>query len=314
MNFIKKINLTQNRPQVLLIGNGPTRSAGYTWHEFIKSCAREDIDVEKYRNGNGFHLPNTVLSLAVMDRDDSIRHNRYIKELNTIKYKENSYINKLLKIPFDSILTTNYTYEIEYAIKSNYPQLTEVSKKKYAASLKPDAKYLIHTYNAFENKPPIWHIHGEVRRKNSLILSHDEYARLTNKIIEYSNTRKDDYVFYNQDIHVKSWIDYFILGDLYILGFGFDYAEFDLWWLVNRRLREKANCGEIYFYEPEVEENHYKLLAMKDMGIKVETLNIKISADEKDSEIKYNDFYNKAILDIAVKVGGNRNGKNSRHN
>ena len=124
------------------------------------------------------------------------------------------------------------------------------------------------------------------------------------KIIEYSKGRKDEYLVYNEDIRIKSWIDYFILGDLYVLGFGYDFAEFDLWWLVNRKLKEKANCGAIYFYEPETEENRYKLLAMKDMGIHIETLNTQITADENDLNSKYDDFYNKAIADIALKIGG----------
>ena len=101
---------------------------------------------------------------------------------------------------------------------------------------------------------------------------------------------------------MKSWIDYFILGDLYILGFGFDFAEFDLWWLVNRKLREKADCGEIYFYEPETKDNYYKLLAMSDMGIHIESLDTKIGEDEKDKNSKYDAFYNEAIADITLKV------------
>ena len=213
-----------------------------------------------------------------------------------------------MKLPVDSILTTNYTYEIEYAIRDNYPDLTDNSKKKYAVAIKSDSKYLVHTYNAFDEFPPIWHIHGEARRKSSLILSHDEYARLTNKIIEYCNKRKDDYTVYNQDIHIKSWIDYFILGDLYILGFGFDFAEFDLWWLINRRIREKETKGKIYFYEPKTKDNKYKLLAMEDMGIKVESLGIEIEEKDENADRKYNDFYNKAIDDIANKMGVKHNG------
>ena len=308
MEVLKVIDLTQKHPQVLLVGNGLTRSTGYSWHDFINSCAKDNVNIEKYKKDNVFQIPNTILSLAVMETDDVQRHRRYIEKLNKINYISNPYIDKLVKLPVDSILTTNYTYEIEYAIRDNYPDLTDNSKKKYAVAIKSDAKYLVHTYNAFDEFPPIWHIHGEARRKSSLILSHDEYARLTNKIIEYCNKRKDDYSIYNQDIHMKSWIDYFILGDLYILGFGFDFAEFDLWWLINRRIRETALQSKICFYEPETEDNKYKLLAMRDMGINVESLGIRIDAGETDKNSKYEDFYNKAIDDIASKIGVKNNG------
>ena len=308
MEVLKPIDLTQKHPQVLLVGNGLTRSTGYSWHDFINNCAKDKIDIEKYKKDNVFQIPNTILSLTVMETDDVQRHRRYIENLNKINYISNPHIDKLVKLPVDSILTTNYTYEIEYAIRDNYPDLTDNSKKKYAVAIKSDAKYLVHTYNAFNEFPPIWHIHGEARRKSSLILSHDEYARLTNKIIEYCNKRKDDYSIYNRDIHVKSWIDYFILGDLYILGFGFDFAEFDLWWLINRRIREKETKGKIYFYEPKTKDNKYKLLAMEDMGIKVESLGIEIEEKDENADRKYNDFYNKAIDDIANKMGVKHNG------
>lgn len=304
MEKLKVVDLTQNYPQVLFLGNGLTRSNGYSWHEFIKSCSRIDADIDRYKKGNEFKIPNTILSMIAMDMDDATRHKRYKNKLDEIKYQPNPYINRLLTLPFDSILTTNYTYELEYAMKSDYPDLKDKAKTTYSVQTEKDNKYLIHTYNYFENYPPIWHIHGEARRKSSLILSHDEYARLTNKIIEFCNERKDYYTEHSQDLQTKSWIEYMILGDLYVLGFGFDFAEFDLWWIINRRMREKAQCGDIYFYEPETDDNIYKLSAMRDIGIKVESLGIKIKEDDDNSikNAKYNDFYAKAVDDIATKI------------
>lgn len=310
MEEIKSLDITQKYPQVLLMGNGLTRNTGYTWHDFIKSCAKENAEIEKYKKGDTFQVPNTILSLAVMESDDELRHKKYISKLKKIKYTPNLYIDRLIKIPFDSILTTNYTYEIEYAMKNSYPGLSDNAKAYYSKSSENDAKYLIHTYNRFENFPPVWHIHGETRRKSSLILSHEEYARETNKIVEYCNSRKNYYEKYSQDIHVKSWIDYFILGDIYILGLGFDFSEFDLWWLINRRVREKSPKGNIYFYEPENDDNKYKLAAMNDIGIKVESFGICIEKNDGDINAKYSDFYSKAIDDIAQKTGEKQNGSN----
>lgn len=309
MDSIQRFDLTKKHPQVLFIGNGLTRENGFSWHEFIKKCSREDCDVGKYKRGEGddyFQIPNTVLSLAVMDKDDTKRHRRYMDQLNEVQYRPNEIMEQLVHLPLDSILTTNYTYEIEYAIKNSYPNLKEESKKKYATAFQADSKYLIHTCNTFEGYPPIWHIHGEARRKSSLILSHDEYARMIHKIIEYCNQRKDDYTVYNQDVHMKSWVDYFILGDIYILGLGFDFAEFDLWWLINRRIRENASIGRIFFYEPEREDNKYKLLAMKDMGIKVESFGMRISQEDMDKNAKYQEFYRKAIESIAIRTTGKK--------
>jgi hypothetical protein len=47
---------------------------------------------------------------------------------------------------------------------------------------------------------------------------------------------------------------------------------------------------------------------MRDMGINVESLGIRIDAEETDKNSKYEDFYNKAIDDIASKIGVKNNG------
>lgn len=48
--------------------------------------------------------------------------------------------------------------------------------------------------------------------------------------------------------YISSWIDAFILGDVHILGFGYNVSEFDLWWLLDRKMREKAQKGTTHFY------------------------------------------------------------------
>ena len=48
-------------------------------------------------------------------------------------------------------------------------------------------------------------------------------------------------------------------------------------------MREKEKTGNIYFYEPETDDNIFKLSAMRDIGIKVESLGIKIKEDDDNS-------------------------------
>lgn len=304
----KSFDLTKQRPQVLLLGNGLSRQK--SWHDFIKSVA--DKNVEKYSKNEEFLLPNLILTSAVTDiKKDSERQNQYLKAFENYKYNDCLALNKLLSSNFDAILTTNYTYEIEYAIDKNYCDLTDNTKRdKYAKSTeeKYDDKYLIHTFNRLCNNGfanDIWHIHGEQRRKSSLILTHDEYARLIGKIIDHNKSVGNRYEHYYNNFKFKSWIDYAIMGDLYIVGQGFDYFEFDLWWLLLRRLREKAETGTVYFYEPEKSDNKYKLLALNDLDIKTLSLNCKID-DSISLNEQYTDFYSKAIGNIALQVSKNR--------
>ena len=44
------------------------------------------------------------------------------------------------------------------------------------------------------------------------------------------------------------WLDYFLLGDVFAVGFGFDFSEFDIWWAMERKSREHASHGQLHAY------------------------------------------------------------------
>lgn len=308
MNFTdyKTFDLQQRRPKVLLIGNGLTYNTGVPWPTLIKKTARPDADVSKYEQldehgrHQKFYVPNTVLMMAVSEVGDAQRHKQYVKVLDQKEYAKNEQHKELLQMPFDAVLTTNYTYELEAALLPKYPGLGIQSKRRYAHVTKDkrDPKYLLHTFNRIEEgKPDIWHIHGELRCPSSLILSHDEYARLVHAILAYNESVGNSYQKNQGNLRFRSWIDYLILGDVYILGLGMDYSEFDLWWLLGRRLREAADCGSIVFYEPYKEDVRHKQLALADAGVEVNTCDVTIQSSED-----YDTFYERAIQDIKAKV------------
>ena len=307
MNYkqLKTFDLSIRRPKVLLFGNGLTRETSVSWQELIRSMRRDGANVERYeRYEDGkfqsFLLPNTVMTLATSIIEDKQRHETYTKVLNKRFYPENAHLKALLSLPFDAVLTTNYTYEAEAVFRPDYPGLANRTKGNYAATTgdKRDPKYLIHGYNHLENtSPDIWHIHGELRCPSSVILSHDEYARLVHELIEHNRKRGNDYVTHKTDLRFTSWMDYFLMGDVYILGFGMDFSEFDLWWLLGRRQREKAECGTCVFYEPDKPENRVKQSALTDSGVVVKTLGVEIH-----SSADYATFYKLAIADITKQV------------
>lgn len=302
-NQYKTFNLNKKRPQVLLVGNGLSRQI--SWKKFIKNVSVRDV--EKYYNDKQFQLPNLILASAVTDIDDSARQSKYMEAIEGYKNFVSEQMKDLLSISFDAILTTNYTYELENNLNSNYGSMSNETKRdRYAKTTegKYDNKYFLHTFNKVIGKhvlQDIWHIHGECRRKSSLILTHDEYAKLMGQIITYNHENKNKFYRYFDNLNFMSWIDYFIMGDLYILGQGFDFSEFDLWWLLLRRLREKAETGKIIFYEPIKEDNKYKLLALKDLGVEINSLGHTIDKSKDENE-QYKKFYNEAIKDIYLKV------------
>ena len=205
----------------------------------------------------------------------------------------------MLSIPFDAILTTNYTYEAEECFIPDFHTKSETALKRFWNQTKKrkdkiiDPKYLLHTFNRVsqgEIEQEIWHIHGEVRRKTSLILTHDEYSHLIHQLVEYNKERGRDFYTYSEDVRFESWVDYLLLGDLHIIGFGFDFSEFDLWWLLTRRLKEEAGAGRLVFYAPKSEEKKAIHSALRAMG--AEVVDCGVSIEDKDA---YKTFYERAI-------------------
>ena len=84
------------------------------------------------------------------------------------------------------------------------------------------------------NEFAIWHIHGTKRYINSICINNVDYARNIaeiDKLIRHKNLIKE-----NNWIGKHSWIDIFMKNDLVIVGFGLDYAETDIRWLLRERL------------------------------------------------------------------------------
>ena len=309
---IKTFDLTKTHPNVLVLGNGLTRKTGIPWTTLIESIKRGGINIDPYKelDADGhfirYTIPNTILTAATSIIDDKERNDKYTDIFNRIAILPNTNLAKLLSLNFDAILTTNYSYELESEIFSKYPLLSADQKRNYAAITKPknkqDAQFLLHTFNKWDDKPDIWHIHGELRRPSSIVLTHDEYAKHTQLIAQYHSQRKSEYSKKASALKFRSWVDYFLLGNVYILGLTMDYSEFDLWWLLDRRQQEKAGKGEMIFYEAEksgdeakeIETKHH---ALQDVGITVNTLGMKTN-----TSADYEMFYQKAIEDIEVRI------------
>lgn len=314
--FIDKKHSIKNRPKVILVGNGiPRLVQSVGWDKLINDMAEEKLSLP---DETPYSLQAT-LKLAMNDKDRHLKYYDRLKPCN-YKYKNNEVMHELLKCNADAFLTTNYTYDLEHELDNDYANYSDNKKRKYAITLgktensRVDAKYLINTYNKIENQElgckEIWHIHGEHRRKSSMILTHDEYIKLIAKEVDYLHKKSNYYEENKNDIKISSWIDYLILGELYVIGYGLHFSEFDMWWIINRRLREnvnKNNMPKIYFYEyysvQDKDDYPPQCEALKKIGAEVITyrqlanksgikLNKKLSGED------YNQFYDLAIKDI----------------
>lgn len=296
-----KFDLSLKRPQILLFGNGLVYNKN--WNEVIRDL--KEAKKENFEKNS--EVPYPLQSSALLNSEDKIRQEKYYNYFNKCnndkpyyEYKEKYPALEIFgDIDFDAYLTTNYTYELESVFDAGYLSLKEKVKRAQTTQKEKDKKRIKYTYNSFLYKGKqknIWHIHGEVRNKSSLIFTHNDYCRLIGDLKEINDKAGNKYEKTKNKFFPNSWFDYFIVADIYILGLGMSFSEIDLWWLLCRRLREKSGYGKIYFFEPT--KNQYdKYRVMKYFDINIDHLGFNDENGNLSNE-EYEKFYIEAFNKI----------------
>lgn len=299
----------RKKPQVLLLGNGLNRAyAGNDWSGLIKAILQNPKVTFETIKDMPFPLQAVIASDDHVDRAIKDHKEAFLGAENIESMRPSA--ERILSIPFDHILTTNYSYELERVADPGISRSGEECAKIMAHTEKVDraeAKYPLHTYNTVEfngHIHKIWHIHGEARKAQSIMLGHYYYGKLLGKYqkeLEESENKQYKRQQEGKPILQDSWLDAFIMGDVYVLGFGFDFSEMDLWWLLNRKKREKAEHGRVFFYEPSY-GNELKESLLEVYDVKVIDLDFR----EEMNDAGYPSFYDAAIDHIGRTVMKNQ--------
>ena len=335
-----------DRPKVLLLGNGLCRAYdGMSWDQLLDEIKDKKAFPHPARN----YLLPMPLKAAMLANNTLSRKLREIAtegitgDLHTEKTtwknfvctteEMRSQIRRLVNCGFDYILTTNYSYEIEAALLGEEtlgPQ--RISKlMNFHEVDHAQTQFLINTFNQVGGIP-IWHIHGEARKPGSMVLGHYYYGKLLRRCVarldgtkEVTEDKHPAYFGKEKEFSrnfkmrrpqkIGSWIDAFVLGDVYILGFGMDFSEADLWWLIEYKRNHPEFCGRTIFLEPEKDntatceydhttmcvnmKNYIRadqckhLLLRETYGVDIDSLDVTIQRTED-----YRQFYRKAIKEI----------------
>ncbi len=189
------------RPKVLLVGNGINLSFAEKEEDIDES---EDRDAEldtnrmlekKYKKIHNGTIPSDEfknlpfpLKVIVATKDDvksfmgdlSISFRKHI-----IKEEQKEFLKHILDCGWDSILTTNYSLEIEQTYIPNY-KCTKVSDYyrytndyKNESDLNKKDKYNIYKcidIPGYDSK--LWHIHGIALNRESMVMGHYYYGEL----------------------------------------------------------------------------------------------------------------------------------------
>lgn len=231
---------------VLLVGNSPNqvRGAGRSWGELLcilRQHARLDANDETHKS-KPFPLHYEEIRnryLAVFPDQTELQFAELVAQLFS-DLKPNDIHKRLMALPFQDVLTTNYDSCLEQAV-ANTPK-----KANFGIT---ERSYSLFRRIAVGNKH-IWHLRGEVKRPQSIVLGQDRYVEACSRLrrymdgdgVEFSGKEpvkaafKSDAPF--DPVTPHSWVDMFLSRDVHIVGFGMDYTEADIWYLLSYRARK----------------------------------------------------------------------------
>lgn len=291
-------------PKVLLLGNGLNRLCDLcSWEDLVSYLAKKSdiIDTNKFDLFKNLSLLIQIYALGTENENFNEIFKKCMCEIDNkiinLMTKTDESVNiysDLCKLNFQAILTTNYDFLVEMflqkekesqkvEIKADYGRKNVTSNKlkqslyafKYITSgKKNNSKYL--------NEPYVWHIHGRKDNLKSIIF--DLYSYGTNLSVlqsygyhfikKYMNCIKKEQNNVGKviEFNPESWLDYFFLGDVYIVGLGLGQEEFELKWLLAYRNRIQSNIKKSVEkqYQSEVKLNFGKVYFMDTYPVNIE--------------------------------------------
>ena len=269
--------------QVLLLGNGLNRGfEKASWKELI--CQVQDKYQCKYTYKQIEHLPFSMQIVAASD-DHVDKAMRFLSEkmiTDEICDDQRKLLNQYLALPFDTFLTTNYSFEIEQALGCPAKPGKYRNAVHYIKKCTPREKQFGLYKRFVVNEKAIWHIHGDFLAPNSIIMGQYYYGKALREYQNYLMWFMRRYYADPNNFVPYSWLDYFMTCDVHIVGLGMDSAEMDLWWLLNCKKRNMPDTN-VYYYEPSFEDDSKRSIMLTSYGVTIK----KIQAEEKD----YMGFY-----------------------
>lgn len=228
---------------VLFIGNGLNHvdKVAISWNSLLDSISTENTtDISKSLGMTlRYEYIDAVADAKAIDIKKKVAENTDKKARKIIE-KKTTLHSRLMKLPIQTIITTNYDYALELSADVSFVPRQSTTERLYSFYRKQQS-----------GEKTVYHIHGECRYPHSICLGFEHYAGALEKMrgrlvlnTHEKNTNKRFHLFdvltgqINPD---DAWYYEFFKSDIYFLGFGFDPSEEDIWWLITyrRKLKEK---------------------------------------------------------------------------
>ena len=288
------------RPKILFLGNGINQLfGGKSWNDIISGFAREfnaEYGEKVYKS-----MPAAMQIIAATQGHVHTGMNALGIELQKLPVieEQRSFLQEVLALPFEQILTTNYTFEIEETLAPGWNR-NKYNKNIYCSvdEINSTNDLMLHSFCQMKEKY-IWHIHGHAYKPSLIIMGQYYYGKLISQMQSYSGKLMKRYkasLAAGNAYRPLSWLDYFLIGDVYMLGFGMDLSEMDIWWLACCKQRNIPE-SRIHFFTRALPEE--KRVLMEAYGIERHV----IPTEE------YGHFYREAIKEIGRLLSETEPGK-----
>lgn len=291
-----------HRPQVLLLGNGINRAfcSADSWDDLLRKIQTRPWSEDETKQLDA--VPYPLRPVILTDGQLEANLPKIAGALAALQppEEEKALLRQFARLPVDAILSTNYTYEWEKALipgfKATVGRYSKYRKLAHDSGSKDKDRWLSTYFQSPDYSPSIWHIHGEAARPNTMILGHYQYGKLLawsqqhiSGLIRHDKGKQKS----KKPLPIHSWLDWFLLGDVHIVGFGLDLSELDLWWLINCKMRNFSHTT-ITWYKSSITPGQ-QLLA-EACGIKV----VSDTAPGKD----YPTYYRRLAEQLRITMDG----------
>jgi hypothetical protein len=220
------------------------------------------------------HLIGEPLPLVyetIICRTVAKEHQTKLKLAEKLRRIEDNEIHQgLMNIGWKNILTTNYDRCLESACSTSFRSDNVASESTYSLFRRRSS-----------DEQSVWHIHGDLEGPRTMMLGLHQYAGYLQKLRHYLTTRSAGSPFmlgkldWDMGEHAYSWADLFMRDHVHIVGFGMDYAEIALWWLISYKQRikhsnKRLSVGKTTFYQFGKYRNDRRLQMMESLGVVIE--------------------------------------------
>ena len=295
-------------PPALMIGNGFNRTYHMkSWKNLVRTLRTDEAPDQAVMDS----LPLTMqIVLASGDHvNESMEEVAEYMRSFQLTEPHIALLSRIREVPVRTILTTNYSYELEKVFSGDTGWWKENPYRRYAVPFRNrTSDRFLHRFSrvplAGEEKEfrDIWHIHGEVDQPRQIIMGHYYYGKMEYEIQNYlpGMHRRYKYARAHDGLYSpRSWVDSFLMGDLYIAGFGLDLSEADIWYLACTKKRHFPHAGT-YYYAPVGPDGRKSLPdAQKAM---METYGIEVRERPLlgEGEYRYARFYEEVLDEITA--------------